>query len=155
VVAAFSITSIPVIALAAGTAAQSPDFDSMVVGARLQADMRAMIAKQPVPASTAFGSMTPAQRRQAIDAIWGPGAPTADKLAIFHTFWNYVDAHYAAFQNSTVDWAALRDKYRPEVAAGVSRGRFAAIMNQLSLALRESHSQADDILVNFLTLPQP
>ena len=32
--------------------------------------------------------------------------------------------------------AGLRDRYRPEVAAGVSRGRFAAIMGQLTLALR-------------------
>jgi hypothetical protein len=52
-----------------------------------------------------------------------------------------------------VDWAALRLRYRPEVAAGVSRGRFAAIMNHLALALRESHTQANDVLVNFPTFP--
>jgi hypothetical protein len=41
------------------------------------------------------------------------------------------------------------------VAAGVSRGRFAAIMNHLSLALADSHTQAIDHDVNVFTLPTP
>jgi hypothetical protein len=41
------------------------------------------------------------------------------------------------------------------VADGVSRGRFAAIINHMSLALAESHTQPADELVHFDTLPVP
>jgi hypothetical protein len=102
-----------------------------------------------------FAAMTPAERRAAVDAVWGRGLPTAVKLEIFDTFWNYVDARFAGFQGIEVDWAALRDRYRPEVEAGVSRGRFAAIINQMSLALRDGHTIPLDLLVNFFTVPQP
>ena len=102
-----------------------------------------------------FGSMTPAQRRAAVDAYWGSGASTEDKLRIFDTYWEYADRKYAAFQNLVVDWPALRARYRGEVAAGVSRGRFVAIMNHLSLALKDSHTQALDLLVNIFTVPEP
>ena|GEM_PF-2687776 len=92
---------------------------------------------------------------QAIDSIWGSGQPTETKLAIFDKFWKTVDERFACFQGLDVDWTALRDRYRPEIAAGVSRGRFAAIMNHLSLALRESHTGAFDTLVNFRTAARP
>ena len=75
-----------------------------------------------------------------IDSTWGQGLPTADKLAIFDTFWNTIDDDFAGFQNLDVNWDSLRDVYRPEVEAGVSRGRFAGIMSHLKLALREAHT---------------
>jgi Peptidase family S41/Tricorn protease C1 domain len=83
----------------------------------------------------------------AIDARWGPGLPTERKLEIFDAFWTTIDERFAAFQDLDVDWAALRDRYRPEIAAGVSRGRFAAIMSHLALALREFHTIANDLTV--------
>jgi hypothetical protein len=101
-----------------------------------------------------IGAMTPAERRAAIDAVWGDGAPTAEKLKAFDTFWQYVDAKFAAFQHLDVNWQELRTRYRGEVAAGVSRGRFAAIINHLSLALRDSHTIPIDELVNFDTVPE-
>jgi len=98
--------------------------------------------------------MTPEERRAAIDAYWGEGPSTEVKLAAFDKFWRYADAKFAAFQGMDVDWPALRARYRSEIAGGVSRGRFAAIMNRLSLALRDSHTEADDLLVNIFTIPQ-
>jgi len=101
-------------------------------------------------------ALSPADWQDAIDSFWGPGLPTERKLEIFDQFWRKVDRRFATFQGiEDVDWGALRDRYRPEVAAGVSRGRFAAIMNHLSLALRESHTQAMDVEVNFFTVPLP
>lgn len=108
----------------------------------------ARAARRPAP-------KTPAERRAAIDAFWGPGEPTAVKLQIFDRFWTYVDEKFAAFDGLPVHWAALRDRYRGEVASGVSRGRFAAIMNRLALAMRESHSIAFDVDVNVNTVPEP
>jgi len=122
-----------------------------------QVRMRSTAAASTRPQSqTALGSLTtPEGRRSAIDAYWGPGPSSAEKLATFDKFWAYADAKFAAFQGIDVDWTSLRTRYRGEIAAGVSRGRFAAIMNQLALALRDSHTQADDILVNINTIPGP
>ncbi len=103
--------------------------------------------------SADVASLTPSELRAAVDEYWGEGLPTAGRLQIFDKFWAYADAHYAAFQNLEVDWPALRNRYRDEVAAGVSRGRFAWIMNQLSLALRDGHSLALDVPVNVDTFP--
>jgi hypothetical protein len=95
------------------------------------------------------------QRRQAVDAFWGEGPSTEEKLAIFDKFWQYTDEKYATFHGIDVNWRALRDKYRPEIAAGVSRGRMSGIMSVMTLALIESHSQALDLDVNVFTVPQP
>jgi hypothetical protein len=159
--ARYSLTAIAILAMTAAPRAQNPPNPLLGAeyGVEPQIALRAAVVSafaartpaSPVP----FGAMTPAERRAAIDAYWGEGTPTADKLAIFDTFWNYVDRKFAAFQGIDVDWPAFRDRYRAEVAAGVSRGRFAAIMNHLALALRDSHTQADDLLVNVATVPTP
>jgi hypothetical protein len=104
--------------------------------------------------ASSFAGTTPAERRAAVDAVWGPGFPVEVNLEIFDKFWSYVDAKFAAFQGIDVDWARLRDRYRPEVAAGVSRGRLAAIINHMSLALRDGHTIPLDLLVNAFTLPE-
>ncbi len=79
-----------------------------------------------------------------IDATWGSGLPTERKLEIFDTVWTTIDERYASFHNIDVDWTALRRRYRPEVAAGVSRGRFAAIIGYMTLELRDSHVAPQD-----------
>ncbi|HEX2786590.1 MAG TPA: S41 family peptidase [Ignavibacteria bacterium] len=92
---------------------------------------------------------TAADWRRAIDSVWGAGLPTATKLQIFDKFWNKIDSSFACFHDITDNWSALKLQYRSEVANGVSRGRFAAIMCYLSLALREGHTKAtDNILMN-------
>ncbi|MFF0271230.1 S41 family peptidase [Kribbella sp. NPDC004536] len=101
-------------------------------------------------------SMTPAELQAAIDSTWGEGLSTTRKLEIFDTFWNAIDQTYAGFNGiEQVDWTALRNQYRPEVAAGVSRGRFAGIMNALALQLQDTHAFAADLTVNFRTPPAP
>ena len=90
-----------------------------------------------------------------VDEFWGQGASTGEKLAFFDTFWHTIDQSFACFQDLDVDWDALRDQYRPEVVAGVSKGRFAAIMSRLSLALREAHTVALDRDVFWRTPNEP
>jgi hypothetical protein len=102
-----------------------------------------------------LGAMTPGERRAAVDAVWGAGFSPETSLEIFDRFWTYVDEKFAAFQGITVDWTAMRDRFRPEVAAGVSRGRLAAIINHMSLALRDGHTIPIDLLVNSATFPEP
>ena len=90
---------------------------------------------------------------QRVDQAWGPSPWTIPQmLGVFDTFWSRIDQSFACFQGLEVDWAALRAATRAEVEAGVSRGRFVAIMNHLALALRESHTAITDAGVNFTSL---
>jgi hypothetical protein len=88
-----------------------------------------------------------------IDQAWGPSPMSIPQmLDIFDTFWNTIDQDFACFQGLDVDWTALWVRYRTEIQGGVSRGRFAAIMNHLAFALRESHTNVTDSGVNYSAL---
>ena len=151
----FTLTSRVLVFVIAATLTSSAQDDLMMAGDSVRAQLRGTLATTSRGRTvTPYGSMTPVERRQAVDALWGSGEPTEEKLRIFDKFWSYVDAKYAAFQNLAVDWSAMRARYRSEVANGVSRGRFAAIMNQMALALREPHTTALDLPVNAFTVPE-
>jgi hypothetical protein len=99
-----------------------------------------------------------------IDETWGWGLPRNDKLQIFDTFWQIMDEEFPCFIGLPgyypAMWDDLRDLYRTEIEIGdptygVSRGRFAAIMNYLAMALLESHTNAEDIVVCTNTNPDP
>ena len=89
--------------------------------------------------------------QEVIDSVWGTGLPTAQKLEIFDTAWDTINAKYAAFQNLDVNIDSLRDLYRPEIENGVSRGRFAGIMSHFSLAMKECHTVILDVPVSWGT----
>ncbi|MCW8812667.1 MAG: hypothetical protein OQK65_03950, partial [Chlorobium sp.] len=107
------------------------------------------------PITKSPGHYTKKDWQALIDSVWGPGLPTSEKLAIFDSAFNQIDWWYGAFMNLDVDIDSLRDLYRPEIQNGVSRGRFAAIMNYFSMALKDAHTMIIDIPVNWGTYPQP
>jgi hypothetical protein len=82
--------------------------------------------------------------RALVDSVWGPGLPTSTKLQIFDYFWNLINTSFAGFPYLDVNWDSLKALYRPEVAAGVSRGRFQAILGQMYLPLCEVHTYIAD-----------
>ncbi|UCC81058.1 MAG: hypothetical protein JSW64_06790 [Candidatus Zixiibacteriota bacterium] len=99
-----------------------------------------------------------------IDSIWGWGLTKTEKLAFFDDYWDTVDEDFACFPNlpgyTPGYWDSLRTLYRTEIVTGdsvygVSRGRFAAIMNYLALGLNEQHSYVRDTLVNKHTSLDP
>jgi hypothetical protein len=94
----------------------------------------------PLSPHLRIGKYTVAEWRSRVDSYWGQGEDTAEKLRIFDRAWNELDREYGAYMNLDADMQALRDRYRPEIAAGVSKGRFAAIMNHLSLAMLDGHT---------------
>ena len=113
----------------------------------------AALAKKP-------GHYTIADWHNAIDSTWGSGLPKAEKLSIFDNFWGTVDQQFACFNGIEVNWDSLGSLYRNEIVDGdpvygVSRGRFAAIMNRLSWALKESHTFAIDQPINTYTALAP
>ena len=82
-----------------------------------------------------------------IDATWGDGLPTVSKLALFDTWWNELDQRYGGFHNFDTDLDEMRDRYRPEIEGGVSKGRFSGIMTHFTYQLQELHTYLFDIPV--------
>lgn len=91
------------------------------------------------------GHYTKQDWKNLIDSLWGPGISTAEKLAIFDDYWNLVDQTWGGFPNLAINWDSLKNVYRPEVAAGVSRGRFYGILSRMSRALNELHTTVVDM----------
>jgi hypothetical protein len=129
-----------------------------------QAFMKALASVKPPPLGqppseragpVSFSRSSAQDWARLVDATWGAGPPTSEKLRVFDTVWNEVDRRFAAFVNLDADITAFRDRYRPEIARGVSRGRFAAILNQFALSLKEAHTLLMDQLVNWATDPRP
>jgi hypothetical protein len=127
----------------------------------IEAGIQIDFCLQAVPAT--FSSGQPLVKRatgsgewaELIDGYWGDGLTTSEKLEVFDHFWQKVDEKFACFEDLDVDWAGLRAQYRSEVISGVSRGRFTAIMNRMSLALMEAHTRAIDRRVLYETALEP
>jgi hypothetical protein len=88
------------------------------------------------------------------DSLWGT-IPAQAELRAFDSVWTLIDQRFACFQNLNLDWTAIRSKYRPEIQLGVSRGRFAAILSQMSLALMEPHTHIGDLGITNLSKGTP
>nr|NQU91151.1 hypothetical protein [Bacteroidota bacterium] len=88
---------------------------------------------------------------EAIDATWGEGLPTAEKLLIFDKAIDTLDREFGAYFNVNINLDSVIALYRPEIENGVSRGRFAAIMNYISLYMQDTHTMLMDMPVNWGT----
>jgi hypothetical protein len=102
----------------------------------LQAPAQLVSLSSPVRVQ---GTYTTRNWAAIIDSTWGPGLATDAKLGIFDTFWDRVNRYYGGFPNLTLNWDSIKTLYRPQVEAGVSRGKFAAIMSRLWMSLMEAH----------------
>jgi len=90
-----------------------------------------------------------------IDSTWGDGHSAGLESILFNEFWREIDSAFPCFNYLDSNlWDSLYDKYYPEILNGVSRGRFGAILNHASLALREHHTKVYDSVV-FSTQPAP
>jgi len=105
--------------------------------------------------SQKLGRHTIEEWQTIINTTWGEGLPTRTKVQYFNIAWNTIDDHYPCFQKLDIDWDALKQLYHPEVAAGVSRGRFAVIMTYLGWALNETHTYIVDTHVAWGTPLKP
>ena len=110
---------------------------------------------KPVNIKKSAGHHSSNDWQAVIDSVWGEGLPVEQKLQIFDTFWDRIDMCFACFQDLVVNWDSLKNVYRAEIVDTVSRGRFAAIMNHLALALKEAHTNIEDKLVCWYTNPEP
>lgn len=105
--------------------------------------------------SQQLGRHTLEEWQTIIDDTWGEGLSTDSKLAVFDNMRDIIEDNFACFQGlpeNIID--SLTQKYRPEIQAGVSRGRFVAIMNYFAMAFKESHTWILNNSVNFNTALQ-
>ncbi|HEY0782546.1 MAG TPA: S41 family peptidase [Thermoanaerobaculia bacterium] len=63
----------------------------------------------------------------------------ADRLAIFDAAWSEIDRQFYDPRLRGVDWAAMREKYRPRVAAASSDGPMLVAVRQMLDQLHTSH----------------
>lgn len=101
-----------------------------------------VLSGQNLPNDLQIGKHSVLEWKSIIDTTWGEGLPVEDKLIIFDRFWEAVDDYYPGFVNNPLNWDSVRNHYRPEIEAGVSRGRFTGILNRMGLLLKESHTGA-------------
>jgi len=105
--------------------------------------------------STAISAQNIPDFSSAIDSVWGAGKPTSEKLFLFDNAMNVLNQRFTGFVGLDTDLDSLISHYRPEIAAGVSKGRFVAIMNRISLLMREGHTFLGEFPVNSFTPPAP
>ncbi len=137
---------------AVAAAGEEPDYTA------LPPWIQAQMAPKVIPSGASVsvsGVGTDQTWAELIDETWGEGRSTSEKLLYFDTFWYTIDRSFACFQDLDVDWDGLRNRYRLEIQSGVSKGRFAAIMSRLSLALMEAHTAAHDWDVDRFTATAP
>ena len=75
-------------------------------------------------------------------AVLGAADRTAHNVAVFDRAWSLVDEHYFDPKFRGVDWAALKVKYRPEVAAAADEDALYRVLNRMNGELKESHLAA-------------
>ncbi len=75
-----------------------------------------------------------------VEGYWGDAPDQATRLEVFDALWDTLGASYASFAASGVDWAAVRERYRPLVEAAGSQGRFFQLLADIFLELQDGHS---------------
>lgn len=53
--------------------------------------------------------------------------------------WTIMDEHYCFFEEKGVDWAAVREKYAPRMASGMSESQQFEVMTDMLSELRDGH----------------
>jgi len=74
----------------------------------------------------------------ACGVVLGPDSST-DRAALFDEFWNEFDRHYAMFELKGIDWAGVRDVYRPQALAATTDGAFADVLGRMIDTLDDVH----------------
>lgn len=117
----------------------------------LQKATYAPAPQQKTTKTTGFGPVyDPSKWAHRVDSTWGAGIADTSKLTVFNRIWNPIDSAYPCFIHLPMyNWDSLVNDMRTEISAGVSRGRFAGILNRLGWYLNDGHTSIYDQGVNF------
>ncbi|NEA34861.1 S41 family peptidase [Streptomyces sp. SID13031] len=67
-----------------------------------------------------------------------PGA--TGPLAVFDQFWTTYNENYPFFQAKGIDWAKVRDTYRPRVTPGISDAALSGLLSEMVEPLGDAHT---------------
>jgi carboxyl-terminal processing protease len=63
-----------------------------------------------------------------------------DRIDVFETVWKTINDEYYDPKFNGVDWAAIRERYRPRVEAAKDDDEFYGVINQMLLELQDLHT---------------
>ncbi|ARP72030.1 peptidase S41 [Streptomyces pluripotens] len=66
--------------------------------------------------------------------------PPTDPRAVFDTFWQTYAENYPSFPAKGVDWAAVRDRYRPTITADTTDAELFGILESMIEPLHDAHT---------------
>jgi hypothetical protein len=117
----------------------------------LQQATYAQSAKNKTTKTTAGGPVFDTARWNfLVDSTWGTGIADSEKLKVFDRIWKTFDSMYPCFIHLPMyNWDSIVNGMRTEINNGVSRGRFAAILNELRRYINDGHSSIYDVVVNY------
>jgi len=85
-----------------------------------------------------------------VDSTWGAGLPGDQKMAVFNAYWHDLDSAYACFINlPAYNWDSEAVAIDSAATSGISRGRFASVINKFMQWVNDGHSHFYDDTVNF------
>ncbi|WP_078893631.1 S41 family peptidase [Streptomyces sp. CT34] len=67
--------------------------------------------------------------------------PSRDPRAVFDVFWRTYAENYPFFRAKGIDWAAVRDRYRPRITAHTSDAQLFAILREMIEPLHDAHTR--------------
>ncbi|MFD8549224.1 S41 family peptidase [Streptomyces sp. NPDC059649] len=67
--------------------------------------------------------------------------PSRDPRAVFDVFWRTFAENYPFFRAKKVDWAAVRDRYRPRITARTSDAELFAVLRAMIEPLHDAHTR--------------
>jgi len=67
-----------------------------------------------------------------------------DALTTFDVYWTTFAEHYISFARKNIDWAAVRDRYRPMVSADTDPEELYAILEEMITPLGDMHTEVTD-----------
>lgn len=66
--------------------------------------------------------------------------PPTDPRAVFDTFWQTYAENYPSFPAKGVDWAAVRDRYRPAITADTTDAELFGVLEDMIKPLHDAHT---------------
>ncbi len=90
--------------------------------------------------------------QEMIDEVWGYSLTGEEQWEVFSGWVNTLDAEFACFVNHDVDLASFSSQYQAELQAGVSRGRFQGILDQVNMAIQNGHTR---LRINYVVNANP
>jgi Tricorn protease C1 domain/Peptidase family S41 len=95
----------------------------------------------------------PNAARIAVTALWfialgscgggsspsAPSPPGSDFAAQFDSLWNTFDQQYSYFEYKNIDWAALKERFRPRATTAADQIAFIGVIREMLSLLHDQH----------------